>query len=149
MQRTKKNRSDIGQTELFGIVWQPARHSFRLRAGDVIRYNGKLCLIIRVNECAAVVLMNQPTREFTTRFDKPVRFRAKPALFRISPNSDVEIVNRQGPKRIVQENDVDQGSKRAVRAPDRRWELPRYRRGRPVARPRRRRRVSAAISHRK
>ena len=48
---------------------------------------------MRVNECAAVVMMNRPTREFKTRFDKPVRFTPPPATFRISPDSAVEILN--------------------------------------------------------
>ena len=33
-------------------------------------------------------------REFTTRFDKPVRFQPQPAMFRISGNSEVEILYR-------------------------------------------------------
>jgi hypothetical protein len=49
-----------------------------------------------VNECAAVIIMNRPVRVFQTRFDKPVRFQPPPALFRISPQSEVEILN---PKR--------------------------------------------------
>jgi hypothetical protein len=65
------------------VPWQ---HPFRLHAGDVIR----------VNECAAVIIMNRPVRVFQTRFDKPVRFQPPPALFRISPQSEVEILN---PKR--------------------------------------------------
>ncbi len=41
--------------------------------------------------------MNRPIREFTTRFDKPVRFQPPPAIFRISPDSEVEILNRKTP----------------------------------------------------
>jgi len=89
-------RIDPAPAEFVGIIWQPLSHPFRLRAGDVIRFDGKLCRVLRVNECAAVVLMNRPVREFKTRFDKPVRFTPPPALFRISPQSDVEILN---PKR--------------------------------------------------
>jgi hypothetical protein len=29
----------------------------------------------RINDCAAVVIANQPVRDFKTRFDKPVRFQ--------------------------------------------------------------------------
>jgi hypothetical protein len=47
----------------------------------------------RVTECAAVVIMNRPTRDFKTRFDKPVRFTPPPALFRIAANSPIEILN--------------------------------------------------------
>ena len=81
------------QAELFGLIWQPFKQPFRLRVNDLLRINGRLCLVIRVNECAAVVLMNRPVREFTTRFDKPVRFQPPPTMFRISPNSEVEILN--------------------------------------------------------
>src|SRR6266571_1467329 len=79
----------------FGLIWRPFRHPFRLRANDVIRIDGMLALVIRVNECAAVVLMNGQTREFTTRFDKHVRFRTPPVLVRISANSETEILNRK------------------------------------------------------
>jgi len=80
----------------FGLLWEPERYPFRLRAGDVLRFNDRLCRVIRVNECAAVVRMNRPVREFKTRFDKPVRFQPPPVTFRISPQSEVEVFN---PKR--------------------------------------------------
>jgi hypothetical protein len=69
-------------------------YPFRLRAGDVIRTSGRLARVIRVTECAAVILMNRPVREFKTRFDKPVRFTPPPVTFRISSQSEVEILNR-------------------------------------------------------
>jgi hypothetical protein len=68
-------------------------YPFRLRAGDVIRTGGRLGLVVRVSECAAVVMANRPAREFKTRFDKPVRFTPPPVTFRISPQSEVEILN--------------------------------------------------------
>ena len=89
-----RNGHDPNQTE-FGILWRLASYPFRLRAGDVIRLNDRLCRVIRVNECAAVVIMNRPVRDFITRFDKPVRFQPPPALFRISPQSVVPILNRK------------------------------------------------------
>jgi|SRR5580704_176422 hypothetical protein len=95
MKRRKRSHSNNGQTELFGLIWWRFENRFRLRAGDVIRYDGRLCRVLRVNDCAAVVIMNRPLREFTTRFDKPVRFQPKPAMFRICPNSEVEILNRK------------------------------------------------------
>lgn len=79
----------------FGIIWQLAAYPFRLRAGDVIRFNERLCRVIRVNECSAVVIMNQPVRDFKTRFDKPVRFHPPPKMFRISPQAEVPILNRK------------------------------------------------------
>ncbi len=96
MKRNKRHFSDPNQTELVGLLWQPLAHPFRLRAGDVFRFDNRLCRVLRVNECAAVVLMNRPVRDFKTRFDKPVRFQPSPAIFRISPNSGVKILN---PKR--------------------------------------------------
>jgi hypothetical protein len=89
----RRNGRDPNQTE-FGIIWQLAEHPFRLRAGDVIRFDNRLCRVMRVSECAAVVIMNQPVRSFKTRFDKPVRFQPPPKLFRVSPNAEVEILNR-------------------------------------------------------
>jgi hypothetical protein len=96
MRHTRKQFHDPAQAELVGILWQPLRHPFRLHAGDVFRFNGRLCRVLRVNESAAVVIMNRPVREFNTRFDKHVRFQPSPAVFRISPESEVEILN---PKR--------------------------------------------------
>jgi hypothetical protein len=88
--------TDPAQAEFVGILWQPLSHPFRLQAGDVIRFDNRLCRVLRVNECAAVITMNRPVRDFKTRFDKPVRFQPKPVIFRISPNSETEILN---PKR--------------------------------------------------
>ena len=92
----KRNGHDPNQIE-FGIIWQLSEYPFRLRAGDVLRFlDGKLARVLRVNECAAVVIMRQPARDFKTRFDKPVRFQPPPKTFRISPNSEVEIINGRG-----------------------------------------------------
>lgn len=90
----QRNLVDSNQIE-FGIIWQLAEYPFRLRAGDVIKFSDRLCRVIRVNECAAVVIMNRPVRDFKTRFDKQVRFQPPPALFRISPQSEVPILNRR------------------------------------------------------
>jgi hypothetical protein len=92
---TKRNRRDPNQAELVGLIWRPMQYPFRLRVGDVIRYGDRLCRVVRVNECAAVILMNRRVREFTTRFDKPVRFQPPPIVVRICSNSDVEILNRR------------------------------------------------------
>jgi hypothetical protein len=37
----RKVRFNANQRE-FGIIWQPLSHPFRLRAGDVIRFNGPI-----------------------------------------------------------------------------------------------------------
>ena len=96
MKHIRKQFHDPAQAELVGIIWQPLPHPFRLHAGDVFRFNGRLCRVLRVNYSCAVVIMNRPVREFKTRFDKPVRFQPSPITFRISPESEVEILN---PKR--------------------------------------------------
>ena len=69
-------------------------NTFRLRPGDVIRIDGKPSRVVRVNDCAAVVAVARPARTFTTLFGKTVRIQPKPALVRISPNSETEILNR-------------------------------------------------------
>jgi hypothetical protein len=96
MRYTKRIINDKNQTEFFGIVWLTSEtHPHRLRAGDVIRYDGKLARIVRVNDCAAVVIMSRPVRQFETRFHGPVKFQPAPALFRISPQSECQILNRK------------------------------------------------------
>ena len=67
---------------------------FRLKAGDIIRLEGKPCQVLRVNDCAAVVAMARPARTFTTLFGKTVTLQPKPALVRISPNAELPILNR-------------------------------------------------------
>ena len=90
----KHNGHDPNQTE-FGIIWQPFEYPFKLRAGDIFRFNDRLCRVLRVNYSSAVVIMNLPLRDFKTRFDKPVRFQPPPHQFYISPNSEVIILNRK------------------------------------------------------
>jgi hypothetical protein len=69
-------------------------HPYGLRAGDIIRLEGRDCTVVRVNDCAAVVAVAKPPREFTTLFGKRVRIQPKPALVRISSQSEVPILNR-------------------------------------------------------
>jgi hypothetical protein len=97
MKRQKHSIKDPNQTELFAVLWMNPKHSSRLHAGDVFLLQNRLCRVIRVNDCAAVVIMNQKFREFKTRFDKPVGFQPAPATFRISPSSNVQILNRKQP----------------------------------------------------
>jgi hypothetical protein len=89
------------QANFFGLISPQFPRRFRLQANDIVRIDGKLCRIIRITDCAAVVLMNRPPREFTTRFDKRVRFQPGPLIFRISPNAEVEII--PSPKKNKQE----------------------------------------------
>lgn len=67
---------------------------FRLRAGDVVCYGGQHCPVLRVSDCAAVITMARPPREFTTLFGVTVRIQPKPLLVRLSPNSEIPILNR-------------------------------------------------------
>lgn len=93
MKHTQHHFKDPNQREFASFIGEQFCRRFRLAAGDVFRMDGKLCRVMRVNECAAVVMMNRPVRDFKTRFDKPVRFTPPPKLFRISPNSETEILN--------------------------------------------------------
>jgi hypothetical protein len=69
-------------------------HSFRLRAGDLVSYAGQRCPVIRVSDCAAVLAVTKPAREFTTLGGVRVRIQPKPALVRISANAEVPIISR-------------------------------------------------------
>lgn len=71
-----------------------AEPAYRLRAGDLICLGGQPGLVVRVNDCAAVVAITKPARQFTTLAGKTVTFQPKPALVRISPDSAVPILNR-------------------------------------------------------
>ena len=90
-----KNGAQAPNQDEFNIIWELSEYPFKLRAGDVFKFNERLCRVLRVNECAAVVVMHQPVRDFKTRFDKPVRFQPPPKLFRISPQSEVPVLNRK------------------------------------------------------
>ena len=87
------------QCPLLGLIFEPYWHKFRLRVNDVIRVDGRLGRVIRVTDCAAVVLIKRPVREFTTRFDKRVRLQPSPVLVRICSNSETEVFNRRPKKR--------------------------------------------------
>ena len=67
---------------------------FRLRAGDLIQYEGQPCRVLRVSDSSAVVALTRPAREFQTVFGVRVRIQPKPAVVYISPNSEIPILNR-------------------------------------------------------
>ena len=90
-----RNGRDPNQAELFGVVWLPPEHPFRLRVNDLLRVDGRMARVIRVTDCAAVLLVNQPMRVFTTRFDKPVRFQPPPKITRMSSDALCEILYRK------------------------------------------------------
>ena len=68
--------------------------TFRLQAGDIIKWDGQPCRVTRVTESAATIAIKRPAREFTTLSGKTVRFQPKPRTAYISPNSECEILNR-------------------------------------------------------
>jgi hypothetical protein len=68
--------------------------TFTLQAGDLIRYAGQICHVLQVSETSAVISVPQKPRTITPRFGKPVTIHPSPKLDRISPNSEVEILNR-------------------------------------------------------
>jgi len=67
---------------------------YTLRAGDVVRYAGQNCRVIRVTDCAAVVAVVQKPRTITPRFGQPVTIQPRPKKERISPNAEIPILNR-------------------------------------------------------
>ncbi len=67
---------------------------FTLRAGDVIRYAGQNCQVLRVTESAAVIAVMQKPRTIVPRFGKPVTIQPSPKHAWISPNSQIPILNR-------------------------------------------------------
>ena len=69
-------------------------HIFTLQPGDIIKFEGEPCRVVRVNESAAVIAIRTPARSFTTLGGKRVHFQPKPRTAYISPNSEVEILNR-------------------------------------------------------
>ena len=69
-------------------------NTYTLRPGDMVEYAGKPCRVLRVSESAAVVEVIQPKRTITPRFGKPVTIQPKPKLERISPQSEIPILNR-------------------------------------------------------
>lgn len=87
--------AETAQPALFAAKRTTAEnHPYRLRAGDLVRYAGQPCNVVRVNDCAAVVAVARPAREFTTLCGVRVRIQPKPALVRISPQSEIPILNR-------------------------------------------------------
>ena len=91
----RKNGARDPDQDEFGIIWELSAYPFKLRAGDVFKFNERLCRVLRVNYSAAVVIMSRPVREFKTRFDKPVKFQPSPHQFYVSPNSEVAVLNRK------------------------------------------------------
>ena len=94
----RKNHILPGQTE-FHFIGSGKRvlrlaPQFRLREGDFVYLNERICPVVRVNDCAAIIEITQPAREFTTIFGKHVRLKPKPRLIRISSNAEIPILKR-------------------------------------------------------
>jgi len=69
-------------------------NNYRLRAGDLVRYQGQPCPVVRVTDSSAVLALAQPVRQFQTIFGATVRFTPRANLVHISPNSEIPILNR-------------------------------------------------------
>ena len=69
-------------------------NSYTLRVGDLVEYAGQPCRVIRVNDSAAVVAVIQKPRTITPRFGQPVTIQPAPKRERISPHSEIPILNR-------------------------------------------------------
>jgi hypothetical protein len=76
----------------------PLASPYRLRAGDVVLFENQPCPVLRVGDCAAVIAVAKPPKEFTTLFGVHVRIQPKPAQVRISSNSECPILSRGGAK---------------------------------------------------
>ena len=70
---------------------------FYLRAGDVVLWQRQACRILSVNESCAVVAVPRDPRTFTTIMGKTVTIQPAPKRERISPNSELPILNRNTP----------------------------------------------------
>jgi hypothetical protein len=96
----KEDAGALPEQRQFALVWRPFFRPFRLRVNDVIRVDGnRLGRVIRVTDCAAVVLVNPSARSFKTRFDKEVRFQPSAVTVRISADSETEVLNRKARKK--------------------------------------------------
>ena len=67
---------------------------YTLRTGDMVQYAGQPSRALRITDCAAVVAVVRPPRQFTTLAGKTVRLQPSPKLERISSNSEIPILNR-------------------------------------------------------
>jgi hypothetical protein len=86
--------AEAAQAALFTNQKPTMNNSFRLHAGDVVAYAGQPCRLVRVSESAAVVAVVQKPRPITPRFGQPVTIQPRPKLERISPQSEIPILNR-------------------------------------------------------
>lgn len=92
-------KEETPEQRQFALLWRPFPRPFRLRVNDVVRLDDRLGRVIRVTECAAVVLINPRARAFKTRFDRQVRFQPSAVTVRISANAETEILNRGARKK--------------------------------------------------
>ena len=71
--------------------------TFYLRAGDVVRFDGRPCKILSVNDCAAVIAIPQDPRTFKTVMGKTVTITRATKRERICPDSPLTIIERANP----------------------------------------------------
>lgn len=66
----------------------------RLRVGDKVDYYGAVGTIVRVSDCSADVSLPRQPREITTRDGETRTVLGAAQVIRISPNSELPILNR-------------------------------------------------------
>lgn len=66
----------------------------RLREGDVVDYYGVKARVVRVSDCSADLEMPRQAREITTRDGDTRTVMGGARIERISPNSELPILNR-------------------------------------------------------
>lgn len=54
-----KNGTRNPNQEEFGIICELSEYPFKLRAGDVFKFNERLCRVLQVNYSSAIVIMNR------------------------------------------------------------------------------------------
>jgi hypothetical protein len=67
------------QAELFGLARCQPEYPYRLRVHDLIRFDHRLGLVIRVIYSSAHVLLNRPPRRFVSRFESPCTSSNRPS----------------------------------------------------------------------
>jgi hypothetical protein len=76
------------------IKSRTAYEATRLKKGDIVEYKGLRCRVTRVSDCAAELAVPQSSREIITRDGRSGYVKGGVRTERISPNSEIPILNR-------------------------------------------------------
>jgi hypothetical protein len=76
------------------IKSRTAYEATRLKKGDIVEYKGLRCRVTRVSDCAAELAVPQSSREIITRDGRSGYIKGGVRTERISPNSEILILNR-------------------------------------------------------